>query len=95
MLWLVLAKSYGTADRERGRPTEARTVFEIGSITKQFTAAAILRLVEQGWIGLDDAIGDHLPALASRAPGVTIRHLLNHTSGLSRGWAVADFSAPS
>ena len=92
---LLLAKAYGSADRERARPATAGTMFEIGSITKQFTAAAVLRLAEQGRLGLDDAVGDHIPALAERARGVTLRHLLSHTSGLSRAWAVADLTAPS
>ena len=89
---LLLAKGYGTASRERGRAADAGTIYEIGSITKQLTAAAVLRLAEQGRLTLDDPIGTHLPALAGRAPAVTLRHLLSHTSGLSRAWAVADLT---
>ncbi|MGZ8412628.1 MAG: serine hydrolase domain-containing protein [Gemmatirosa sp.] len=92
---LVLEKAYGVADRSRNAPATAQTVFEAGSITKQLTAAAILRLAEQKRLGLDDSIGVHLPALAERARGITIWHLLSHTSGLSRAWAVADLGAPS
>lgn len=92
---VLLEKGYGVADRARAVAVTPRTVFEAGSITKQFTAAAVLRLAEQGRLKLDDPIGDHLPALAARAKGVTLRHLLSHTSGLSRAWAVADLTAPS
>ena len=92
---VVLARGYGVADRDAGRAATHDVAFEIGSITKQVTAAAIVRLAEAGRLGLDDAIGTHLPALAASAPGVTLRHLLAHTSGLSRAWAVADLTAPS
>lgn len=92
---VVLERAYGVADRERGLAAAPGVAFEIGSITKQVTAAAIVRLAEAGRLGLDDPIGAHLPALAERAPGVTLRHLLSHTSGLSRAWAVADLTAPS
>lgn len=92
---IVLEKGYGLADREHGRPATPETVFEIGSITKQLTAAAVLRLAEEGGLNLDDAVGDHLPELRERGAGITLRHLLTHTSGLSSEWAVADLTAPS
>lgn len=92
---ILLEKGYGLADREAGRAATRETVYEIGSITKQFTAAAVLRLAEEGMLGLDDEIGTHLPELGQRGAGITLRHLLSHTSGLSSAWAVADLSAPS
>ncbi|MET0398934.1 MAG: serine hydrolase domain-containing protein [Longimicrobiaceae bacterium] len=92
---ILLEKGYGFADRENGRAATRETVYEIGSITKQFTAAAVLRLAEEGKLGLDDGIGDHLPELRERGAGITLRHLLSHTSGLSSAWAVADLTAPS
>lgn len=92
---ILLEKGYGLADRETGQAATAGTVYEIGSITKQFTAAAVLRLAEQGKLSLDDEIGDHLPELRQRGAGITLRHLLSHTSGLSSAWAVADLTAPS
>lgn len=91
----VLVRGYGTADLANGRPATAATVYEIGSITKQFTAAAILRLAQRGRLQLDDPIGDYVPALAERARGVTLRHLLAHTSGLYSGPAVEDLTAPT
>ncbi len=92
---VLLEKGYGTADLERRVAVTPRTVFEIGSITKQFTATAVVQLAERGRLRLDDSIAQYLPALAARARGVTLRHLLSHTSGLSRAWAVADLTAPS
>ncbi len=65
-----------------GRPLEAESLFPVASITKLATALTVLRVVEQGTIGLDDALGDHLPEAAAAQPGVTVRLLLCHTSGL-------------
>lgn len=87
---ILLEKGYGTADLVDGRAADRETIYEIGSVTKQFTAAAVLRLVESGELSLDDAIVDHLPTLGDRADGITIRHLLTHTSGLSSAPAVTD-----
>ncbi|HOX27200.1 MAG TPA: serine hydrolase [Candidatus Krumholzibacteria bacterium] len=79
----VLAKGYGLASVELAVPNTPQTKFLIGSITKQFTATAILQLQEQGKLSVDDPITKHLPWYPS-APGdvVTIHHLLSHTSGL-------------
>lgn len=78
----VLMRGYGYADLEHGVPAVEKTVYRIGSVTKQFTAAAIMRLVEQGRIELDDPVSEYLPGLASWAGEVTIHQLLNHTSGV-------------
>jgi len=78
----VVMKGYGFADVENEVPATAHTVYRIGSITKQFTAAAVLQLVEQGKLSLDDSVGKHLPTIPSRWRGVPIRQLLNHTSGI-------------
>lgn len=88
-------RAYGTADRASDRAATTGTVWEIGSITKTLTATAIHRLAAEGRLSLDDAVGTHLPALAARADGATLRHLLAHTSGLSSAWAVADLTAPT
>ena len=74
--------AYGTANLELNAPVTTNTVFEIGSLTKQFTAAAILLLVEDGKLGLDDPLSRHLADLPEAWDGITIRHLLTHTSGL-------------
>lgn len=67
---------------ELGVPVTDSTVFEIGSISKQFVAAAVLLLVEEGRLGLDDPIHRHLAELPSDWMGVTVRQLLTHTSGI-------------
>ena len=79
---LLLAKGYGQADIENGVQATAETVFRIGSITKQFTAAAVMQLVEAGKIGLDDSMTQYLPDYPTQGHEVTIRHLLSHTSGI-------------
>jgi CubicO group peptidase (beta-lactamase class C family) len=78
----VLAKGYGYANLAERVPASATTIYRLASITKEFTAAAILHLTERGRLSLDDPIGDYLPDY----PGdgrITIRQLLSHTSGLS------------
>ncbi|MEO8563584.1 MAG: serine hydrolase domain-containing protein [bacterium] len=77
----LLLKGYGERDREKHLPVEAATVYRIGSITKQFTAAAVLRLVENGSVKLDDPMTTYLPQYP-QWKGVTVRQLLNHTSGI-------------
>jgi CubicO group peptidase (beta-lactamase class C family) len=79
---LTFARAYGLFDREAGIPANAYTVFSIGSVSKQFTAAAILRLEEQGKLSIDDKARKFLPELDARFDRITIRHLLLHTSGL-------------
>lgn len=78
-LW---ATGHGRANLEWDIPATAETVYEIASITKLFTATAVLRLAETGQLGLDDALHDHLPHLPEAWRGVTIRHCLAHQSGL-------------
>ena len=73
---------WGTADLENNVPATAQSVYRIGSVTKQFTAAAVMQLVEQHKIQLDDSIGTYLRTLPSAWRGVTVRELLNHTSGI-------------
>jgi D-alanyl-D-alanine carboxypeptidase len=78
----VLAKGYGFADLENDVPATPETVYRIGSITKQFTSAAIMRLMEQGKLSLDDTLQKFLPNVPTQGNRVTLRHLLNHTSGI-------------
>lgn len=75
-------RGFGLANVELGVPVSADTVFRIGSITKQFTAAAILLLVEDKQIALDDPLIKYLPKYPAAGRKITIRHLLQHTSGL-------------
>lgn len=78
----IIMRGYGFADLENDVPATAETVYRIASITKQFTAAAIMRLVEQRKIHLDDPITKFLPEYPAAGRKVTIHHLLNHTSGI-------------
>lgn len=78
----VLQRGYGLADLEAGVPATPRTHYRLASITKQFTAACILLLAEDGRLTLDDPVKRWLPSLPAAADAVTLRHLLSHTSGL-------------
>ena len=74
--------AWGLSDIENNVTATAHSVFEIGSITKQFTAAAIMRLVELNKIRVTDSIGGYLPTLPVAWRSVTVQQLLNHTSGI-------------
>lgn len=78
----VVRTSYGLADLEAGTPATPETNYRLASVTKQFTAACILLLAEDGRLKLDDRGCKWLPSLPKAAETVTIRHLLTHTSGL-------------
>jgi D-alanyl-D-alanine carboxypeptidase len=79
---LILARGYGFADLENSVPATAETVYRLGSITKQFTALAILQLAEQGKLSVDDELTKFLPDYPTGARKVTVQQLLNHTSGI-------------
>jgi CubicO group peptidase (beta-lactamase class C family) len=79
---MVLARGYGMADLERRVPITPQSVFDIGSTSKQFAAASILLLEQQGRLNLDDGVRTHVPELPEYSRPITIRHLLHHTSGL-------------
>lgn len=74
--------AWGKADLEQDVAASATSVYRIGSVTKQFTAAAVLQLMEQGKLSLDDSIATWLPSLPLAWRAVTVRQLLNHTSGI-------------
>ena len=78
-------RAWGMAELEHKVPITPETVFEAGSVSKQFTAAAILTLVQDGKLKLTDDIRKYLPEMPSYGATITIDHLLNHTSGL-RDW---------
>ncbi len=86
----ITARAYGLADRENDVPVDAETVFDIGSITKQFTAAAILRLQMDGRLSVDDTLGDHVPGLADDKAAITLHQLLTHTAGVPHGFGPDD-----
>jgi CubicO group peptidase (beta-lactamase class C family) len=81
----VLVRAYGLANLETGTPNTPATIFEAGSVSKQFTAAAVLLLAQQGRLSLDDDVRRHLPELPDYGTPVTLRQMLNHTSGF-RDW---------
>ena len=73
------------ADLEHDAPNRADTIFEAGSVSKQFTAAAVLLLAQEGKLSLDDPVRKYVPELPDYGAPLTIRHMLQHTSGL-RDW---------
>ena len=79
---VVFRKGYGLANMELGVPIKPEMVFRLGSITKQFTATAILMLAEQGKLSVSDDITKYLPDFPVQGHKVTIEHLLTHTSGI-------------
>jgi CubicO group peptidase (beta-lactamase class C family) len=80
---IILSKGYGWADRENKIPNSSSTVFNIGSVTKQFTASAILKLAEQGKIKTSDRISSYFIQTPIDKRDITIHQLLTHTSGIS------------
>ncbi len=80
---IVYKKAFGNADIELNVPMKPDMVFKLGSITKQFTAVAVLQLVEQGKISLQDSLQKYIKDFPSKGHTVTIENLLTHTSGIS------------
>jgi CubicO group peptidase (beta-lactamase class C family) len=85
----LLSRAYGMADLEHDVPVTTATVFEAGSVSKQFTAAAALLLVQQGKLALSDDVRKYVPELPDYGKPITIGHLIHHTSGLRDWGAVA------
>ncbi len=79
---VVAAIGVGHADLAGKVPNTPATLFEVASFSKQFTAAAAVRLAEQGKLKLDDPIAKHLPGVPENCAAITVRHLLQHTSGI-------------
>jgi len=79
----VFSRGYGMADLENRTPMTEHTIFRIASLTKPLTAGAVLTLVQDGFINVDDAIGNHLDKVPAIWREITIRQLLGHTSGIS------------
>ena len=82
----LLARGYGMADLETRTPITANTVFESGSVAKQFAATAILLLAQDGALRLDDPVRKFIPELPEYPRPLLVHHLLSHTSGL-REWS--------
>src|SRR3984893_5053476 len=79
---VLIEKSYGMAFEEWQIPDSPETRFEIASVSKQFTAAAILQLADRGKLNVEDPVSKYYPESPSSWNGMTIHHLLTHTSGL-------------
>jgi CubicO group peptidase (beta-lactamase class C family) len=79
---VILNKGYGLAVRERNTPNTAETVFNTGSLTKQFTAAGIMKLEMLGRLNTNDRIGKHLDGVPEDKAGITLHNLLTHTAGV-------------
>ena len=87
----IYKKSFGHADLELDVKNTPDTKFRIGSLTKQFTSMAVMILVEQGKINIDDKISNYLPDLPKKWQNITVHQLLTHTSGIMHSWALTDF----
>ncbi len=79
---IVKAAGYGLADLERQVPVKPETIFQSGSVGKQFTALAVMMLVEDGKLALDERVRKYLPEAPATWEDITLRHLLSHTSGI-------------
>lgn len=79
---MIYARGYGLADLERKVPISSRSVFDIGSTSKQFTAAVVVLLAQEGKLSLDDDVRKYIPELPQYERPITIRQMLHHTSGL-------------
>jgi len=84
---ILLHEGYGWADLKKTSPVKAETKFYIASITKQFTAAAVLKLEEMGRLSVRDTISKYLKDVPPDKAGITVHHLLTHTSGLAQNYA--------
>jgi len=78
----IVMKGYGMANLELEVPATAETVYRIGSVTKQFTSVAVMRLVERGKVSLDDEVTKYVPNAPTHGRKILVRHLMNHTSGI-------------
>ena len=95
---VVHAKGYGVADLETGAPITRSTPFRLASVSKAFTCFAILQLAQDGALSIEDPALKYLPELERFGPEVTIRHLMQHTSGLPEYYAylgMRNFEIPS
>lgn len=88
---IIKTSGYGFADLQLNVPATEATVYELGSVTKQFTATAVMMLVEEGKVSLDDSIMKYFPEAPAAWKHITVRHLLNHTSGIQNHVAVPGY----
>ncbi|SEJ24312.1 CubicO group peptidase, beta-lactamase class C family [Dyadobacter sp. SG02] len=89
---VVYSKAWGMANLETGTPLTTESLIEAGSVSKQFTAAAVLLLDNQGKLKLDEPVDKYIPGLPSYGEPILIRHLIHHTSGLREWSDIAEFA---
>jgi CubicO group peptidase (beta-lactamase class C family) len=89
---LIFSKAWGMADLEHNAPLSTNSILEAGSVSKQFTAAAILLLEQQGKLSLDDDVRKYVPELPDYGSLIKLHHMLHHTSGLKDWGAIADLT---
>ncbi len=89
---IIYERGYGMADLDHNIPITPTTVFHVASMSKQFTAASILLLAQEGKLSLDDPVRKYIPELPDFGTPITIRELLHHTSGLRDQWDLVDLS---
>lgn len=90
---VILAKGYGLSNVELNVAATPETIYQSGSVGKQFTAALVMMLADEGKLSLDDRIGKYLPEVPATWNNVTVRHLLTHTSGIANSlYDEMDFS---
>lgn len=87
----VIQEAYGWADKARGRRAATNTVFDLGSVTKQFTGAAIVKLEAEGRLSTNDTLSRFFRDVPADKQAITLHHLLTHTSGLRSDFAESDY----
>jgi len=88
----IYERGYGMADLDHNIPITPQTVFHVASMSKQFTAASIILLAQEGKLSLNDDIHKYLPELPDFGPKITIENLLHHTSGIRDQWELMDLA---
>jgi CubicO group peptidase (beta-lactamase class C family) len=91
----IYRKGYGAASLELGVPLSSQSVFYMGSVSKQFTAASVVLAAEQGFLSLDDNIRKYIPELPDYGQPITLRQMLHHTSGFRDVLGLLEFSGRS
>src|SRR5206468_896204 len=89
---VVYEKGYGMADLERDVPITPASIFHVASISKQFTAMSILLLEQQGKLSIDDDVRKYIPELPEYGKRITLRNLVNHTSGIRDQWTLLELA---
>src|SRR5262245_57551136 len=88
---IILAKGYGFANVELQVPVKPETIFQSGSTGKQFTATAVMMLVEAGKLNLSDSITKYFTDAPATWNNITVRHMLTHTSGMTNDYTSEDY----